>query len=165
MIVPSNQRRVVEYLRIPTVTPKARPPPAPVSPKALPPTRPPPLYLTNSITGPNLTAVTLNTLGPNFHPPLRYIESLTSTAFVTSQQTRTGLVNPPLPLLDHPSNHTETMTASSLRTTPEGIRLEITPEAMIRRRLDPELYVPPATPPSPAPERRASLPPELDPEQ
>ena len=170
-IIPSNQGvsanhgRMIEYLRVPQARiPKAGPPPPPRSPKANPPVRPPPLYLTNASTGPTLTARTLNSLNQNFHPPLLYVESLTSPAFRQSQQTRTGVVHPPLPVLDRPTSHTETTSSSGLRTTADGIRLEITPAAMIQRRVDPEEFVPPATPPTPQSSSRPSLPPELDPE-
>ena len=164
VLVNETRSRTIEYLDVPNRTPKARPPPRPTSPKALPPVRPPPLYLTNAVTGPTLTTRTLNSLGVDFHPPLRYVESLTPAAFQPPRQTRTGMINPPLPLLDRPTSTMETMMESPLRTTVDGIRLEITPAAMIHRRVGPEQFVPPSTPPTPQSNQRPSLPPELDPE-
>ena len=142
----------------PPSTPKPRPPP--FLPGQLPLISRP--RLTPSMA---LTMRTISNLSARFHPRLRTIEYLRPDQLVEPCVTRTGAVNPVLPKANPITSTSYGTPPSSLRTTSEGIRLEITPEAMIQRRLGPGNHAPSSTPPSPVPESRPSLPPELDPEQ
>ena len=133
-------------------------PPMPSEPPALPPTFPPsypPLITRN---GRPLSPI------PN-HPRTFPTACLTRELLPTPRFTRTGVVNPRLP--------DEAFEPTSLRTTPEGIRLEITPASM-QIRNNPETFVPRPIAPKPRPPTRPTNPcrgchrcrgpPELDPE-
>lgn len=147
----------------PTVVPRP-----PATPKPMPPPfRPTQLPL---ISRPRLTpamALTMSSisnLSARFHPRLRTIEYLRPDQLAESRVTRTGTVNPPLPKADSISTTTYGSPPSSLRTTPEGIRLEITPVSMVLQT-QPENHVPSTTETSespPADERPSS--PELNPD-
>ena len=145
-------------------------PPPPTTPKPPPPERPsrvrPPPMMPPATNDPNPSRDenrrTLRSLSADFHPPLRPISQLTPNHLAVPITTRTGIVHPPLPV--DVSNQYE-VPSSSLRTTPEGIRLEITPAAMVQRLTPEETRSDPAASSSsrsssPTP----SLPPELDPE-
>ena len=146
------------------------PPPAPATPKPGPPPAPPrvrpPPVMPPSTNEPTVSREairrTLRSLTSNFHPPLRPISLLSPSLLAVPITTRTGIVNPPLPVSDSSSSPHDS-SASPLRTTPEGLRLEITPVAMVSRRTPEETRSDPASSSrssSPTP----SLPPELDPE-
>ena len=143
------------------------PPPLPVEPKPRPPPppatllRPPPrLYSSNAERD---RMRTLRRLGTDFHPPLRLVSELTAAQMGEARHTRTGRINPPLPYLTDPR---EAWPADSplrsLRTTPEGIRLEITPASMVFRSIPEETRSSESSsPPTPVPVRGN---PEDDPE-
>ena len=187
-----NRRNVtIEYLRPPepgrsSVRP-VRPPPRlevlshpavpdpPSSPKPPPPDRPPTLI--NSMLRPlrsmrphgphcNQTRMIENAriiddLDNRFHPTLLPVARLQPNQLVEARPTRTGTVNPPLPSYNQ-AFLTAGSPADPLRTTTHGIRLEITPAAMISRT-PPEEHIPGPND-SIVPRPPSGLPPELDPE-
>ena len=133
-------------------------PPPPREPPAQPPTFPPsypPLITRN---GRPVSPIPI-------HPRTTSITCLDRRSLPSPRATRTGVVNPSLPA--------EPFEPSPLRTTPEGIRLEITPASM-QFRSHPETFVPrPISRKAPPPTRptnpcrgcpRCRGPPELDPE-
>ena len=77
-----------------------------------------------------------------------------------SLYTRTGVVRPPLPILPHPPSDSDTP-HTPLRTAAQGIRLEITPEAMVNRNRPDDEVPQPSVPIAPLDH---GLPPELNPE-
>ena len=130
-------------------------PPLPSEPPALPPPSYPPLLTRN---GRPVSPIPI-------HPRTMSITCLGRESLPNPRVTRTGIVNPSLPA--------ETFEPSPLRTTPEGIRLEITPASM-QFRSYPETFAPRPIPrKAPPPARptnpcrgcpRCRGPPELDPE-
>ena len=101
----------------------------------------------------------------DFRPTLQPNEELTESQTVNSIIARAGLANPPLPTLMALLASTSAA-PSALRTTAQGIRLEITPAAMLLRT-HPEDEIPSNTPePSVSSQspNRSSGNPELDPE-
>ena len=154
--------------RVTIGTPKTmlrRPPPMfvntvpqmPASPKPRPPN--PPSTTHHRILENNQI---LRTLDVNFHPRLMSVGGLSPGHFSNARPPQAGMINPPLPILDHFAR-TYPKAPESLRTTEQGIRLEITPAAMSLRE-PPEEQRPIVTPPTPPPESESFLPPELDPE-
>ena len=119
------------------------PPPIPSQPKPRPPS-PPSTLLRPPPQMPHSTAErdrvrTLRRLGEHFHPPLRLVSELSPNQMVESRQTRTGRIHPPLPYLSDPRQEWPADSPlRSLRTTPEGIRLEITPASMVFRSIPEE---------------------------
>ena len=155
----------------PAVRPTVIPSP-PNTPKPPPPPFPPSLgaRLRRTMTpATGLTVRTISNLSARFHPQLRTIEYLRPELLSPSIPTRTGLVNPPLPKAPAIATPIYGVSPSPLRTTREGIRLEITPVAMVLQT-QPENHIPVAesvgdlgTDATGAPLRPST--PELDPEQ
>ena len=126
----------------PSISAKPRPPPMPT-------------YLSPGVRCVNANRLTnrvLSGVDSRFHPTrLMAVDSITEEMRVAPLFCRTGVVHPPLPLLERPSVSSSSSSASysppsPLRTTPEGIRLEITPTAMVLRNR-PEEEVPVVTDP------------------
>ena len=111
------------------------PPAAPSTPKPRPPDRPPTYH---SHLRPRPTAAqllnfrVLSNMNDRFHPPLLPVTSLSPRFLVPPIITRTGVVHPRLSLIDE-SSSSSSSPPSPLRTTETGIRLEITPVAMVSR--------------------------------
>ena len=154
----------------PTPEPAAVPKP-PSTPKPAPPPFPPSITSRSRMVSPAtaLTVRTISNLSSRYHPRLRAISYLRPELMSTPILTRTGLVNPPLPKAPETNTPTHGVASSSLRTTREGIRLEITPVAMVLQT-QPENHIPVAEVESEhgrdatgAPIRPST--PELDPEQ
>ena len=93
---------------------------------------------------------TLINLDPNARPVLFQINQLTLSMRISSLQTRTGNVNPPLSVLGDPRAQIP-QAPEALRTTAEGMRLEITPSATMLRA-PPENQRPVVAPPTSRPE-------------
>ena len=151
--------RVRPRFRPPPMTPIVEDaPPLPREPPALPPTFPPsyPPFITRN--GRPVSPIPIR-------PRAMSITCLDRRLLPNPRVTRTGAVNPSLA--------DETFEPSPLRTTPEGIRLEIAPASM-QFRSYPEAFAPRPIPrKAPPPDRptnpcrgcpRCRGPPELDPE-
>ena len=146
-----------------------RPPSAPVTPKPRPPERPPP-YHNHLRHGPRPTAAqllnfrVLASANDHFHPRLRPVSTLSNHLLVPPIITRAGVVHPRLSLIDE-SSTSPSSPPSPLRTTETGIRLEITPVAMVPRN-QPEVV--PVVPQNHSPRDPEEAPvvgdPEIDPE-
>ena len=74
----------------------------------------------------------LQALGSDFHPTLRSVQTLANHDRMAPRPTRTGIAHPILPILEDPSSSSSESPPTPLRTTREGIRLEITPISMVR---------------------------------
>ena len=113
--------------------PHAQPPPPSIASKPPPTGRPPPVLMVNHTTNRFLSACrALINLDSNSHPVLLPTKHLTPSMRISSLRARTGLVNTPLPVLGDPSEQIP-HSPETLRATAEGIRLEITPSAMLLR--------------------------------
>ena len=137
----------------------AKPPPPPGPPPRI---RPPPMFMEVNVSR-NEIRRTLRSLNENFHPPMNPISQLSPNLLAVPVVTRTGVVHPVLPQTDASSSSTFSP-QSSLRTTPEGIRLEITPVSMVFRSTPEETRSNQASSSSRSSSPSPSLPPELDPE-
>ena len=109
-------------------------PPRPFSPKPNPPDAPP----SDRLLRHRLNTSVLQQLQPDCHPQsLLRVTEITGAMMVITYRIRAGVIHPPLPFLDPPSSAVsstpETTPPSPLRTTPGGIRLEITLAAMVLR--------------------------------
>ena len=113
------------------------PPPVPVAPKPRPPDRPPPIIFRESdfyrpTAAQLVNFQVLRSVNHSFHPTLQPVTTLSANLLVPPVITRTGTVHPRLPNIDESSTSSESP-PTPLRTTREGIRLEITPVAMVQR--------------------------------
>ena len=133
-------------------------PPAPSEPRPLPPTFPPAFPPLITRDGRPVSPIPI-------HPRMVSIGFLCRDDLPNPRITRTGTVHPQLPV--------DPFEPSSLLTTTDGIRLEITPTSM-QMRSNPETTIPRPIPSKPRPPLRPTNPcrgcsrcrgpPELDPE-
>ena len=74
----------------------------------------------------------IDDLNRRFHPTPLPVSRLQANQMVESRPTRTGAVNPPIPIGDETSL-TGGRVPGPLRTTPQGIRLEIAPASLLNQ--------------------------------